>query len=134
MVFHFDLSARTASRVEFVDVTREVEAALRENDARDGICLVASRHTTAGVFVNENADPDVGADLAALFASFAPETGSHAHAEGNSDAHAKAILCGNSVTIPVRHGALALGTWQGVFLAEFDGPRARTLMVDFVGE
>jgi secondary thiamine-phosphate synthase enzyme len=134
MTSHGDLRLRTGARIESVPITERVQALLDESGMRDGICLVSSMHTTAGIFVNENADPDVCADLELLLASLAPERGNYAHAEGNSDAHAKAVLCGNSVALPVRSGRLALGTWQGIFFAEFDGPRSRTVMVDFLGE
>ena len=101
---------------------------------REGICLVAVAHTTAGVFVNENADPDVTRDLLGALRRLVPDEGDYRHAEGNSPAHIKAVLTGNDVALALRGGALALGRWQGIFLAEFDGPRARSVTVSVVGD
>jgi len=91
-------------------------------------------HTTAGLTINENADPDVARDILAGLARLVPATGDYRHAEGNSDAHLKASLVGSSVTVPVVDGRLALGTWQGIYFCEFDGPRRRHVLVGFAGE
>lgn len=133
-VAHERFEVRTRARVDTIDVTARVAEALRRSGIRDGICTVAVMHTTAGVFVNENADPDVQRDLTQTLERLVPEDAAYAHAEGNSPGHIKSVLVGASVTIPVRDGALDLGTWQGVYLAEFDGPRHRSATITCIGE
>ena len=123
------IGVTTESREQLVDITREVAGAVAASGLRDGAVLVYSTHTTAGITINENADPDVGTDLLAGLASMAPCDRGWLHCEGNSDAHIKASLVGSSVHIPVTEGRLGLGTWQGVFFCEFDGPRSRTVMI-----
>ncbi|MBI4513838.1 MAG: YjbQ family protein [Gemmatimonadetes bacterium] len=125
------LSFRTQKREQLLDITAEVDALVRKSGVRDGICFVWSLHTTCGVTVNENADPDVGHDLAAKMAQLVPRDDPlYRHTEeGNADAHIKTSLVGTCATLPVSDGKLLLGTWQGVFLAEFDGPRTRRLAV-----
>ena len=119
----------TPRRVAFVDVTAQVERALAELALAEGALLVFVPHTTAGVTINENADPSVRADLEMALDRLAPGDLSYTHREGNADAHVKASLTGSSVTVPVTGGRLRLGTWQGVYLAEFDGPRRRQVHV-----
>ena len=114
------------------DVTSEVNGALRRLGAKDGVCLVFVPHTTAGLIVNENADPVVCSDMLDWLDEAVPQRRLFRHEEGNSPAHIKATLVGQSATLPVEDGRLALGTWQGVFLAEFDGPRERTVIVSIV--
>ena len=123
------LEVRTQRRVSFVDITRDVAALVR--DAGDGVVLVYVPHTTAGVTINENADPSVRDDLEMALQRLVPEDLPFTHAEGNSDAHTKASLMGSSVSVPVQGGALQLGTWQGIYFAEFDGPRRRRVTVTF---
>jgi len=123
----------TARREELTDVTRQVADAVRAIGVAEGWALVSCPHTTAGVTVNEHADPDVASDIVAGFARLVPHAGAWRHAEGNADAHVKATLVGSSVTLPVSEGRLVLGTWQGVFLCEFDGPRRRSLLVSVLG-
>lgn len=122
---------RTSRREQFVDITDEVRSALHASPERRSASalLVFCRHTTAGLTVNENADPDVAADLLVGLSRMAPHDAGWQHAEGNSDAHLKASLVGSSVLVPVRDGELDLGTWQGVYLCEFDGPRTRRISV-----
>jgi secondary thiamine-phosphate synthase enzyme len=124
------LDVRTTERVAFVDVTRQVTELVR--GAGDGAVVVFAPHTTAGVTINEDADPSVRADLAMALDRMVPGDLPFRHAEGNSDAHAKASLMGSSVTVPVVDGALQLGTWQGIYFAEFDGPRRRRISVTFL--
>ena len=112
-----------------MDVTALVADAVARTRLADGAALVYVPHTTAGVTINENADPSVRRDLTMALARLVPETLPFTHAEGNADAHVKASLVGSSVTVPVQGGALQLGTWQGLFFAEFDGPRRRRLLV-----
>ncbi len=119
----------TTSREAMVDVTEKVRQALQASGAREGWVLVYCPHTTAGVTVNENADPSVPDDIIQGLSRLVPRDGAWTHAEGNSDAHIKASLIGSSVTIPVAEGDLVLGTWQGIFVCEFDGPRRRYVSV-----
>lgn len=131
------LEVATRAPQELVDVTAEVRGALRRAGARDGLLVVYVPHTTAGVTIQENADPDVKADLLLALENAVPARparGAYRHAEGNSDAHAKAALVGSSVTLVVRGGELLLGTWQGIFLCEFDGPRRRTVHLEALAE
>ena len=129
----YTMEVRTDRREQMVDVTRDVDVAVRESGVSDGWALVYSPHTTAAVCVNENADPDVPADVLDALSQLCPEVWSWRHTEGNADAHTKAVMVGESSTIPVSGGSLALGTWQGIFLCEFDGPRRRTLTVTVAG-
>jgi secondary thiamine-phosphate synthase enzyme len=129
------LEIPTHAREELVDVTDRLRDAVRRAGLRDGAVLVASQHTTAGVTVQENADPDVVRDLLLALSHAVPDAppgGRWRHAEGNTPAHVKTALVGASQLVPVEDGELALGTWQGVFLCEFDGPRARELVLAFL--
>jgi len=127
------LSIATQSRVCLVDVTAQVTAALARCGLDDGALLVYVPHTTAGVTINESADPSVRHDIEMALGRLVPDDLPFAHLEGNSDAHTKATLVGSSVTVPVQNGRLALGTWQGIFFAEFDGPRRRRMLVQALG-
>lgn len=124
------LDVTTSQRVSFVDISREVADLVR--DAGDGAVVVYVPHTTAGVTINEDADPSVRADLAMALERLVPRDLPFTHREGNSDAHTKASLMGSSVIVPVVRGALQLGTWQGIYFAEFDGPRHRRVLVTFL--
>jgi secondary thiamine-phosphate synthase enzyme len=119
----------TTRREEFVDITPQVRQALQGSGLAEGALLIYSPHTTAGITINEGADPDVRRDMLAHLALLVPENSGFHHAEGNSDAHIKTSLMGPSQLVPVCAGALALGTWQKVYLCEFDGPRRRTVLV-----
>jgi len=121
---------QTQRRVSFVDVTRDVAGLVR--DAGDGAAMVFVPHTTAGVTINEDADPSVRADIEMALERLVPHDLPFTHLEGNSDAHVKASLMGSSVLVPVSGGALQLGTWQGIYFAEFDGPRRRRVLVAFL--
>ena len=123
------LALKTARRKELVDITGLVGEAVGRLGLADGAVLVFVPHTTAGVTVNEGADPDVAHDLGGVLERLVPEYGPYRHAEGNSDAHAQALLTGPSCLLPVEGGAVRLGTWQRVFFCEFDGPRAREVWV-----
>lgn len=120
---------QTRSRCEFVDVTAQVAEAVRDLGLEEGVATVFVPHTTAGVTINENADPDVTADLERIFDRMVPWSAGYAHAEGNSAAHAKASLVGFSAQTLVSGGQLRMGTWQGIYFCEFDGPRARKVWI-----
>jgi secondary thiamine-phosphate synthase enzyme len=125
-----DISVRTGERYEFVSITDEVRRAVREAGVEEGLCVIFSTHTTAAVTVNEDYDRDVSADLAAACKALMGSLDVRfEHAEGNSDSHFLTSLFGGSQYLQVRDGELDLGRWQGVFLAEFDGPRSRTVRV-----
>jgi len=122
-------SVSTGAREQMVDVTRRVAEAVVESGVQSGVAVVFSMHTTAAVTINENADPDVVTDMVEGLDRIAPRDAGWRHREGNSDGHVKTSLVGPSVTVPVEGGRLVLGTWQGIYLCEFDGPRTRTLDV-----
>ena len=126
------LHVRTKRRTELQDVTDQVEAAVGESGCADGVCHLYVPHTTAGVIINEGYDPAVAQDIAAAFDRLAPHVANSAHAEGNSDSHIKTALAGSSQTVWIVGGKLALGRWQRIFFAEFDGPRSRELRVKIV--
>jgi len=126
---------RTHTRSEMIDVTSQVESAISKSGVRDGAAVVYVPHTTAGVTINENADPDVVHDiLAALDAAVPWRQSFYQHTEGNSAAHVKSSIVGCSTTIPISGGRMTLGTWQAVFFCEFDGPRTRRVVVTVLGE
>lgn len=126
------LSVKTHSRNEARDVTAEVEKLVRASGVASGICYVYVPHTTAGVAINEHADPDVMADVEDGLRRLFPHSAGYRHVEGNADAHIKATLVGASQSVPIENGRLALGTWQGIFFCEFDGPRERKLKVKII--
>src|ERR671939_248719 len=124
------LRVRSRAREELVEFTDEVRRRLRESGAREGVCHLYVRHTTAGLTVNENADPDVVRDMLHALRTLIPQHGmGFRHGEENSDAHIKTSLVGTSVTVPFRDGKLLLGRWQGIFLCEFDGGRERQVIM-----
>lgn len=127
------LTVSSRRPTDAIDITNAVERLVSESGVEDGLCTVSVEHTTAGVFVNENADPDVLADVLATLDRLVPWEGQYRHAEGNAAAHVKASLIGTSQSIPVRSGRLELGRWQGIFFAEFDGPRDRRVRVTVLG-
>ncbi len=120
----------TRRRTEFVTITRSVQTAVTELGIVDGTVTVFVPHTTAGITINENADPDVTDDMAGALDRMVPWDGPYRHAEGNAAAHVKASLMGSSVRVLVQAGRLHLGTWQGIYLCEFDGPRQRQCWVE----
>jgi len=128
------LSIQTRHRCELVDITGQVREAVRESRVNSGICVVYCPHTTAAVTINENADPDVVSDLLMGLERMAPPNGPYRHTEGNSDAHLKSSLVGCSEQVLVQNGGLALGTWQGIYFCEFDGPRQRKVHVHVLSD
>lgn len=127
------LDIRSRQSVEMIDVTAQVREAIRQSGIRAGLALVFTPHTTAAVTINENADPDVIADLCMEINKIVPFDDHYRHAEGNSAAHLKSSLFGASETLIVEEGAPVLGTWQGIYFWEFDGPRSRRLHIKVVG-
>jgi len=123
------LNVSTKSRSQMIDITREVAFAISESGVTKGVCRIFVPHTTAAVTVNESADPDVATDILMSLEKLVPWKDNYGHAEGNSAAHIKATLVGPDVTLLVEEGKFQLGTWQGIFLCEFDGPRMRKVFV-----
>ncbi|HZP44161.1 MAG TPA: secondary thiamine-phosphate synthase enzyme YjbQ [Candidatus Binataceae bacterium] len=123
----------TPQRLALVDITDQVNAALARSAVKDGLCNLFTTHTTAALVIVENWDPDVAADLLHHLEKLVPRDGDFRHAEGNAQAHILSALYGVSLTVPIRDGQLALGRWQGVMLAEFDGPRERHVLVTTLG-
>lgn len=126
------IRVKTNRRTQFVDITNEVQRVVTALGVRVGTCFLYVPHTTAGVLINEHADPDVAGDAEGALDRLIPMAGPYRHAEGNSDSHVKTMLTGVSQFVFVEDGKLALGRWQGIFLAEFDGPRERKLYVKVI--
>jgi len=125
------ISINTRDRSEMVDITSKVQEELKRSGLKDGVCFLFVPHTTAGITINEHADPSVVADIQATLNKLVPWEASYRHLEGNSAAHIKSSLIGNSVIVLVESGRLRLGTWQGIFFCEFDGPRSRKVYIKF---
>ena len=123
------LSVRTTSRVEMVDITSQIQELVRQSGVEEGVCHLFEAHTTAGLTINENADPSVQADILMVLNRIISDQEAYRHLEGNSPAHIKASLMGPQLTVLVSQGRLLLGTWQGIYLAEFDGPRTRKVHI-----
>ncbi len=128
------LTVRTNARTEFLDLTRQIQAALQESGVREGLCHLFVPHTTAAVTINENADPSVKADILMVLNQIISDHEPYRHLEGNSPAHIKASLIGPQLTLMVSGGRLVLGTWQGIYFCEFDGPRTRRLHLKIVAD
>jgi secondary thiamine-phosphate synthase enzyme len=128
------LQIKTTRRTQFLDITREVQSAVTDSKLASGLCCLYVPHTTAAVTINEHADPDVASDVEAAFDRLIPHRGPYKHSEGNSDSHIKSILVGNTQTVFIADGRLALGRWQGIFFCEFDGPRSRQILLKIVSD
>jgi len=128
------LTIQTSRRTELKMVTAEIQSALRDTGCIEGVCHLYVPHTTAGVVINEGYDPDVARDMEAALDKLVPRQARYAHAEGNSDSHIKTALVGSSQTVWIEGGRLALGRWQQIFFAEFDGPRTRELRIKIVAD
>lgn len=126
-----EFSLSTSRREEFIDITRRIEGLLEKSGVKNGLCVIYTPHTTVAITINENADPSVAGDMLASLRDIVKDVG-FSHVEGNSPAHVKSSLVGCSVTIIVEDGRLKLGTWQGVYFCEFDGPRERMVYVKVV--
>ena len=126
------LTVKSRKREELIDITGEVKEFLDKNSFEEGVCYLYVPHTTAGITINEGADPSVKEDIVNGLKVFIPENGNYRHAEGNSDAHIKTSLIGSSEVCFVEKGRLALGTWQSIYFCEFDGPRERKFFITFM--
>lgn len=123
------LSIKTQAKQELIDITERIQRAVRELGISEGACVVFVPHTTAAITINEHADPSVKEDILTALGKLVPAGMHYQHAEGNAHAHIRASLLGHSVTVPIAGGKIALGTWQGIFFCEFDGPRQREVWV-----
>ncbi|MFP4259395.1 MAG: secondary thiamine-phosphate synthase enzyme YjbQ [Desulfovermiculus sp.] len=128
------INVQSARREELIDITAKVREMIREKKWQNGALLLYCTHTTAGMTINESADPSVVRDILVFLGRTIPRQGDYKHLEGNSDAHIKSSLIGCSEQVIVDQGKLVLGTWQGIFFAEFDGPRSRKVMVQWIGD
>jgi secondary thiamine-phosphate synthase enzyme len=126
-----EIIVRTGKRSEMVNITCEIERCVKESEVQSGVVLVFVPHTTAGIAINENADPDVTRDILYALERAVPDEGFR-HCEGNSDAHTKAVMTGSSASVIIKDSRLALGTWQGIYFCEFDGPRQRKVYVKII--
>ena len=130
----FKIDVKSDKRNQMVDITGKIKNVLEESDVEDGYVIVYVPHTTAGVTINEGADPDVKRDIIETLKKLVPDSGDYRHAEGNSDAHIKSSLIGSSVKVLIENNKLVLGTWQHIFFYEGDGPRNRELYLKFVSK
>ncbi|MBU0634747.1 MAG: secondary thiamine-phosphate synthase enzyme YjbQ [Candidatus Omnitrophica bacterium] len=128
------ITVATSAQVELIDITGDIQKAVSKTKVEKGVCMVFVPHTTAGITINENADPSVKADIIKELNKIIPFSDNYAHNEGNSAAHIKASLLGFSLSVIVENGSLQLGTWQGICFAEFDGPRTRQVWIDIRNE
>ena len=126
------INVKTSRRIELIDITEQIQNTVSKSKVETGICFIFCPHTTAGLTINENADPEVKRDIIHTLNKLVPEDAGYAHTEGNSDSHIKSSLFGSSLTIFIKDGQLALGTWQGIFFCESDGPRSREAWVKIV--
>jgi len=125
-----EIAVRTKTRCQFVVIDGEVQRAVEESGVKSGVCHVFVPHTTAGITINENADPDVVRDITQVLERLVPWTAGYSHSEGNAAAHVKASMMGSSAAVFIREGRLVLGTWQSIYFCEFDGPRVRKVWVE----
>jgi secondary thiamine-phosphate synthase enzyme len=129
-----EISLTTLDKSQFIEITAQVALEVTHSGIKNGFCTLFVPHTTAGITINENTDPNVIRDMLGTLERLVPETVEYRHAEGNSDAHVKASLIGSSCTVPIISGQIHMGTWQGIYFCEFDGPRNRKLKVGLFGE
>lgn len=127
-----EISIKSRSRTEFINITNEVQNAVNKSGVKNGVCYLFVPRTTAGITINEAADPDVVDDIQQNLSKLAPHSGHYRHTEGNADSHIKASIVGSSEVVFIEGGRLKLGTWQGIFFCEFDGPRNRKAWVKIV--
>jgi len=128
------INIRTNNRVELIDITGRVQAAVSKSKIKEGICFIFCPHTTAAMTINENADPSVRRDIIHALNKLVPAGVGYSHSEGNADSHIKSSLFGSSLTVFIEGGQLAFGTWQGIYFCESDGPRSREVWVKIIGD
>jgi secondary thiamine-phosphate synthase enzyme len=128
------ITVKTQERTQFIDITGKVHSVVQKNAVKNGIVTIYCPHTTAGVTINENADPSVQRDIIHCLSELVPHKADYRHTEGNADAHIKASLIGSSQTLLIENSSVMLGTWQGVYFCEFDGPRTREVWVKIITE
>lgn len=132
MLYSFEVP--TKARNEFIDITHKIEEMISKSGVKSGICVVFVPHTTAAVTINENADPSVKSDIVKTLNKVIPPNWDYTHIEGNSDSHIKSTLVSPSITLIIENGKLVLGTWQGVYFCEFDGPRRRKVFIKILSD
>jgi secondary thiamine-phosphate synthase enzyme len=128
------INIKTVRRVDLVDITEQIQNIISKSKTKDGVCFIFCPHTTAGLTINENADPSVRRDIINTLNRLIPEGAGYSHSEGNADSHIKSSLFGSSLVIFVEDGQLAFGTWQGIYFCEGDGPRSREVWVKVIKE
>ena len=128
------LAIKTGSRIELIDITDKIQTVITKSRVKDGVCFIFTPHTTAGLTINENADPSVRRDILNTLNKLIPFGGTYSHTEGNADSHIKSSLLGSSLTIFIEDNQLCLGTWQGIYFCESDGPRSREIWIKVVKE
>ena len=126
------ISISTSRRIEMIDITSRVRQSVKESGVKEGIAIVYVPHTTAGVTINENADPSVAKDIENTLTKLVPPDKGYLHLEGNADSHIKSTIVGSSINLIIENGEIVLGTWQGIFFCEFDGPRGRKVYVKVI--
>ncbi len=128
------ISVSTSSRSEIISITSQVQKIVAKSKVKNGICIIYNPHTTSAITINENADPSVKRDILKELNEIVPENHGYSHMEGNSDSHIKASLMGSDRVVIIKDGELLLGTWQGIFFCEFDGPRSRKVYIQIISE
>ena len=128
------INIRTAKRIDLIDITDQIQNIVAKSKVKDGICFLFCPHTTAGLTINENADPQVKRDIINTLNKVVPENAGYSHTEGNADSHIKSSLFGSSLTVFIEDGQLAFGTWQGIYFCEGDGPRSREVRVKIISD
>ena len=126
------VNIKTTKRIDLIDITDEIQNIVAKSKTKEGICFIFCPHTTAGLTINENADPSVRQDIINALGKLIPEGEGYSHAEGNADSHIKSSLFGSSLTIFIENGQLAFGTWQGIYFCESDGPRVREVWIKII--
>ncbi|OGX39971.1 MAG: hypothetical protein A2984_00455 [Omnitrophica WOR_2 bacterium RIFCSPLOWO2_01_FULL_41_12] len=123
------INIKTSQRIDLIDITGQVQSVVAKSKTKDGVCFIFCPHTTAGLTINENADPQVRRDIINTLNKLVPENAGYSHTEGNADSHIKSSIFGSSLTVFIENGQLAFGTWQGIYFCEGDGPRSREVWV-----
>ncbi|MCM8804196.1 MAG: secondary thiamine-phosphate synthase enzyme YjbQ [Candidatus Omnitrophica bacterium] len=126
------IDIQTRKRIDFIEITNQIEQIVKNKNIKSGLCFIFVPHTTCGLTINENADPSVRKDIIEKLSQLIPENGNYSHTEGNADSHIKSSIIGHSLTVFIENNSLQLGTWQGIYLCEFDGPRTRQVWLKII--